>query len=335
MTMIECIFTVDYEIYGNGEGSLKDLVYEPAKSLAAIFRRWNARFVTFVEVAELEMMEAYCADDAIERVKAQIREFYEDGFELGLHLHPQWYNARYKNGKWLLDYTEYNLCRLSRERITKIVDRSISYLRKILDAPDFVPFSFRAGNWLFQPTRTAARILADRGIKVDSSVFKGGLQYMHQLDYRMALENGYYWIFKDRADVPDPGGTLLELPIYTEMVRPWQLVTGKRVRLQRKSRSPLSVRMENLYRVLDYLRLWQPLKLDFCRMTSEQLNDMFCRIVQEDENDPQTFRPIVAIGHTKDFVDSEAIESLFKFLNKQSINITSFIDVYSKCIFSS
>ena len=28
--MIECIFTIDYEIYGNGEGSLQQLVYEPA-----------------------------------------------------------------------------------------------------------------------------------------------------------------------------------------------------------------------------------------------------------------------------------------------------------------
>lgn len=35
--MLECIFTIDYEIYGNGEGSLKELVYEPAKHLKAIF----------------------------------------------------------------------------------------------------------------------------------------------------------------------------------------------------------------------------------------------------------------------------------------------------------
>ena len=31
--MIECIFTIDYEIYGNGEGSLKELVFEPASVL--------------------------------------------------------------------------------------------------------------------------------------------------------------------------------------------------------------------------------------------------------------------------------------------------------------
>ena len=52
--MIECIFTIDYEIYGNGEGSLQELVYEPAQRLMVVFEEWDARFVNFVEVAELD-----------------------------------------------------------------------------------------------------------------------------------------------------------------------------------------------------------------------------------------------------------------------------------------
>ena len=51
--MIECIFTIDYEIYGNGQGSLQELVYEPARRLMDIFQRADARFVAFVEAAEL------------------------------------------------------------------------------------------------------------------------------------------------------------------------------------------------------------------------------------------------------------------------------------------
>ena len=46
-TMIECIFTIDYEIYGNGEGSLKELVYEPAEKLMAIFREMECAFRAF------------------------------------------------------------------------------------------------------------------------------------------------------------------------------------------------------------------------------------------------------------------------------------------------
>ena len=63
--MIECIFTVDYEIYGNGEGSLRELVLEPAEKLKIIFRKHNARFVVFVEAAELEIIGSERADQAI------------------------------------------------------------------------------------------------------------------------------------------------------------------------------------------------------------------------------------------------------------------------------
>ena len=110
--MIECIFTIDYEIFGSGEGSLRELVYEPTERLKAIFNKSQARFVTFVEAAEIEMIEAKGTDPAIDLVKRQIRDLYSEGFEIGLHLHPQWYNARYENGRWQLDYSEYNLCTL-------------------------------------------------------------------------------------------------------------------------------------------------------------------------------------------------------------------------------
>ena len=43
--MVECVFTLDYEIYGNGTGALRELVYEPAERLRHMFGKWNARFV--------------------------------------------------------------------------------------------------------------------------------------------------------------------------------------------------------------------------------------------------------------------------------------------------
>ena len=75
--MIHIIFTIDYEIFGNGEGSLRELVYEPAEKLMALFRKWNARFVVFVEVAELEVMEAEGTDPAIGVVKAADTGFFQ------------------------------------------------------------------------------------------------------------------------------------------------------------------------------------------------------------------------------------------------------------------
>jgi hypothetical protein len=325
--MIECIFTIDYEISGNGEGSLRTLVYEPAERLRTIFRKWNAKFVPFVEVAELERIESEGTDPAIDLVKQQIRYFYDNDFEIGLHLHPQWYNARYENGRWFLDYSEYNLCALHRERIVEIVDRSLAYLRNTIGVAGFTPFSFRAGNWLFKPTRPAADVLAERGIKVDSSVFKGGVRHQHQLDYRRALKNGSYWKFRDHADVPDPEGVLLELPIYTQMVPLWKMLDAKRVNPQHIGIGGA----KKLHRLLDFLRFWHPLKLDFCSLTIDELTRMMERIIGEDKQDPTSFRPVVAIGHTKELVDFETVDSFLSHLHRKGIPVSTFKEVYEKC----
>ena len=201
--MMECIFSLDYEMYGNGEGSLRELVYEPAEKIRAIFKKWNASCVIFVEAAELEILRLTGTDPAIDLVEQQIREFYKEGFEIGLHIHPQWYNARNQSGIWLMDYSEYNLATLSAERIRTIIMRAIQYIRKVIEDPTFVPISFRAGNWLFQPTEIIASVLAEYGVRIDSSVYKGGVQRQHRLDYRRALKNGYYWSFTEDVNVPD------------------------------------------------------------------------------------------------------------------------------------
>lgn len=329
--MIECIFTIDYEIYGNGEGSLEELVYEPAYKLMNIFEKADAKIVVFVEAAELEKIEAFDSDPAINKVKHQVQELHSKYHEIALHLHSQWCDARYKDGKWELDYSEYNLCALPKERIVQIVKGSINYLQSILATPDFKPFSFRAGNWLLQPTATAAKVLAEQGIKIDSSVFKGGVQHQHKLDYRRSKRNGYYWKFQNDVNTPDPDGTLLEIPIYTQMVPFWKMATKKRVGLQQKGSSDARTAKQRLYRLQDMTRFWHPLKFDFCRMTINELTRMVDTVIKEDQQNPSKYRPLVAIGHTKDLVDFETVEFFLSYLGRNGIAISTFEEVYDKC----
>jgi peptidoglycan/xylan/chitin deacetylase (PgdA/CDA1 family) len=331
--MIQFVFTVDYEIYGNGQGSLRDLVYEPAEKLKAIFRRHGARFVVFVEAAELEAIEAQHADDAIEDVKRQIRGLHGDGFEIGLHIHPQWYNARYINKGWQLDYGEYNLCLLPLERIDRCIGRSISFLRKILADPGYVPFSFRAGNWLLQPTAGVAKLLARHGIKMDSSVYKGGRQSRHGLDYRRALSNGYFWRFSEDVNVPDPAGILVEIPTFTRMVPIWKMFTAKRIGLQQKAASRLPARQGPLTRLKDYARLCHPMKLDFCRMSTKEMLRLFDPELVKDHKDPSLYRPIVAIGHTKDLIDLNSVELFLSYLQKNGIPVSTFKEFPATIVF--
>lgn len=330
--MIECVLTVDYEIYGNGNGSLNELVLEPADQLMAISQKLDARLVFFVETAELEAIENAGTDQAIHAVRRQIRNLYKDGFEIGLHLHPQWCTARFDQGRWQLNYKEYNLCTLPEARVEEIIDRGISYLQKVLGIPDFTPLSFRAGNWLLQPSGTVAKVLAKRGAGIDSSVFKGGLQYQHGLDYRKALKNGFFWRFTEDVNIPDPQGCLLELPIYSRMVPTWKVFTGKRIGLQQKAALGGHDQKKDIGRIRDFIRFRHPLKLDFCRMTSDELRQMVDTVLAEDKEDPDTFRPLVAIGHTKDLKGTRTTEFLLKYLKSNGIPVSLFRDIYPNCV---
>ncbi len=328
--MIEVIFTLDYEIYGNGEGSLKELVYEPAEKLREIFKSHKARFVLFPEVLELEAIEREKADPYIVLVTKQIKQLYEEGFEVGLHIHPWWYNAQRKKGTWTLDYSEYNLCTLPTERIIQILDKTLRYLKVLLGDGGHTPLSYRAGHLLFQPTQPVAGLLAERGIKVDSSVYKGGRWNQRGQDYRQALKNGYYWKFSEDVNRCDAKGALLELPIYTQMVPSWRMINKKRGGFQAGGSSGLQVGKKILNRLGDFARFRYPLKLDFCSMARDELTRTIDRVFKEDQQDPYSLRPLIAIGHTKEIVDFEVVDSLLSYLDQKRIPVATFERVYEK-----
>jgi hypothetical protein len=240
--MIEVIFTLDYEIYGDGIGSLRELILEPAESLMKIFEKWHYPLVIFVEVAELKRIFQEKSDRDIEAVFNQIRELNGQGHEIALHLHPQWSGAKYQNGRWEVDLSEYYLCSLPEERIREIISDGIKFLRFILRKTDYVPISFRAGNWLFQPTQPVARILCEYGIKIDSSVFKGGRFKAYGVDYRKAGRNGFFWRFWEDVAEPDPQGQMIEIPIYTSLVPFWKCFPEKGFRLKKKVRKKVNGR---------------------------------------------------------------------------------------------
>ncbi len=305
--MIEFIFTIDYEIYGNGEGSLRELVLEPTEQLMSVFKEWNSVFVVFAEALEFRRIQEFQADPSISQVAAQIRRLHEEGFEIGLHLHPWWYNARRENGCWYLDWSERNICASSPERMDEIVRSAIEYLREAVGDASFAPLSFRGGLWLMQPTKTLAEVLFRNGIQVDSSLFKGGRIKDLGLDYRPSLRNGWYWHFGDDINRASPEGMLLELPIHTELVPFWKMLSTKRLGLHRKvpagrNGAPLQNRWT------DFARFTYPRKLDFCRMNFDELSSAMNRILREERENPELYKPVVAIGHSKDLVDFETVK---------------------------
>jgi peptidoglycan/xylan/chitin deacetylase (PgdA/CDA1 family) len=320
--VIECIFTLDYEIYGNGQGSLRDVVLDPTQRLAEVFQEFDAPFVVFAEAVEFARIEEAQSDPDSARVRAQLRELRAAGSEIGLHLHPWWARARHEDGRWCLDWSERSICALQPERVEAIVSGAIRYLRESLNDPHFTPLSFRSGLWVMQPTSVIAQVLTRYGVEVDSSLFKGGRVRGLGLDYRPAMANGNSWRFSDDVNVPDPHGDLLEIPIHTQMVPFWRMLGGKRLKLHSKTRktsegSPLPRDWR------DFVRLRYPRKLDFCRMTFAEMREAITEVLEE-EQERKERSPIVAIGHSKDFVDPDAVRFFLAFLQERGVAVTTF-----------
>jgi hypothetical protein len=57
---------------------------------------------------------------------------------------------------------------------------------------------------------------------------------------------------------------------------------------------------------------------------------MFDREIEEDRRNPTPFRPLVAIGHTKDLADLDTIESSLACLQSHGIPVSTFADVHDK-----
>jgi len=327
--MIEFVFTLDYEIYGNGEGSLRELVLDPTRKLEELFRAFGARFVVFAEAVELPKIEEAGSDPDSAGVRAQLRELRAAGHEIALHLHPWWANGRYERGHWRLDWSERNICVLSPERVNAIVSGAIRYLRDALEDPGFSPVSFRSGLWAMQPTAVMTNALTGHGIRVDSSVFKGGRVNALGLDYRRAHKNGGVWRFTRDVNVPEASGALWEIPIHTQMVPFWRMLGVKRLTLQH--RVPSSVNGSPLTRRWsDFLRLRYPRKLDFCRMTFDEMRAAVERDIRRRRAGQEVPAPFVAIGHSKDLVDFDAIERFLVYLRENDVPVNTFAGLLSR-----
>jgi len=327
--MIYVAFSLDYEIYGNGSGDLNKLVISPTEKMIKIFSDYNVKFTNFVECGSLYMFKNIYNID-LNNINKQILQLYANGHEIGLHIHPQWFNSEYKNNQYFLNFSEVNLCTLSSEKIKSYLKKSISYLNSVI-GEDYVPISFRSGLWLMQPSQPISGILYELGIRIDSSLFKGGVFKNYNVDYSRSIKNSYYWKFSKDVNIPDPDGILYEFPIYSKMSFILKSFNRKKINISLKRPNfNKKTKLSTLYNSLKTFRLYNPTKLDFCKLTFKEMINMLKREIELDKKDYNTLRPIVFIGHSKNLFDVNTIKLTLDYLMNNNIQIGTFQNYFNK-----
>ena len=223
--MLNVIFTLDYEIHGNGAGCPSELMVEPTRRMMDLFDRYGAKLTIMADVAEILKFQEYKEktgrdDYHYEAIAEQLREAVRRGHDVQLHLHASYFNARHENGRWEQDWSEYNFAGLPLDRLNEIVRIGKQYLEALLQpiAPAYQCTVFRAANWAVSPSRNVVRALIKNGIHVDTSVFKyGRREGIVSFDYSNAHSDLVPWpVAGDDVCRRDDAGKLFEIPIYCE-----------------------------------------------------------------------------------------------------------------------
>src|SRR5262249_59510414 len=124
--MLQVLFTLDYEIHGNGEGCPHELMVEPTVRLLNLFDDFGAKLTIMADVGEILKFKEYAEQhgkDAFHysAIVAQLQDAVRRGHDVQLHLHPSYFNAKHDGHRWAQDWSEYNFAALSEERLNHLV----------------------------------------------------------------------------------------------------------------------------------------------------------------------------------------------------------------------
>lgn len=332
--MMNVIFTLDYEIHGNGEGCPHELMVEPTGRLLRLFDEYGAKLTIMADVAEILKFKEFAIqtgrdDFHYHDIAAQLQNAVRGGHDVQLHIHASYFNARHDGQRWLQDWSEYDFAGLSLERLYEIVRQGKTELESLLQPmnPDYRCFVFRAANWSVNPGRNVIQALLNNGIKVDTSIFKYGRRKgIVNFDYTSAESELIPWrVGKDDFCSRDDQGKLWEFPIYSENRllgaflspnRLYRVAQSRRHRISENSTESANrvqhSAKESLLGKLSMIAKKHAWKADFNQCTGRQLIGALRRAERKYGTQTRNL-PMVLIGHSKLFTRSNE-KSLSPFL---------------------
>ncbi len=339
--MFRILFTLDYEIHGNGEGDPQTLLVDRTNRLMNLFDKYGAILTIMADVAEIlkfkEYFEKFGKDDySYVKIVKQLKNAVARGHDVQLHIHPSYFNAKYRNNKWYQDYSEYNLAELEKNRISEIIKLSKNYLENILreEHPQYNCIAFRSANWAINPPKNIVQALIKNKIQIDTSVFKYGKSNgIVNFDYSNAYSALRPWpIDENNVCKYDKNGKLFEFPIYCEkrsvlaffsLTRLFNLLQTN-IHSVRKETQPLvdqyktQTKQFKLIKLTKYLNKF-PWKADFNQCTGNQLISCLQRIKNKYNSDSKEY-PFVLIGHSKLFtkINECSLKSFLEYVDKNS-----------------
>ena len=238
---MKLILTFDYELFGDGTGDIFTHMIEPTNTILNMCDDHGIKTTLFFEMLEyIHLKEEWNKSNRmgytrnpIEAIEHQIKQAATNGHDIQLHIHPQWYNATFKDGKWELDFTHWRLggFRASHKYgVKELISECKTELEKLIIPvkPDYKCIALRAGGYNIMPSDEVYKAMCQVGLTVDSSVYPGGYEIgnLSNYDYRNVSNEFNCW-WASQADIRIPSKEqkeILEVPIFALPVSRWKRI---------------------------------------------------------------------------------------------------------------
>lgn len=318
---MKILLTLDYELCLNDfVGTVDECLIVPMQKFHQVCDLFGVRATIFVDAAYLYMLDKLHTQwpmlkEDYEKVKENIQWLEEQGYDIELHIHPQWYYSIYNETGWHLDWNHYKLSTAPYEESLVLFTESKNLLDSIIGRKTI---AFRAGGYSIQQFNYQD-CFKRNGIIADSSVFTNNkvLTETHYYNYVGAPANTYR--FTDCITSPDSIGVFYEFPIGVGKFPFVQYMRKKRRIAQHSSqrwgnggaeqnRSLYERIMKNIHRFKNGFALTKYPSASVDCDTYGLLEDIF---VQNKENDILTI-----IGHPKN-ISASSMDYLKNFIYKR------------------
>jgi hypothetical protein len=326
--------THDWELRGDGSGDIEQIQFAPLRQLQKIYAKFGARTTFLPDVMQqlrFRQLESRHPElkELADSWDEHVRTAFRQGHDIQLHLHPQWLNARYENGRWQMD-GDWSILKYDREVAYAMLADTKKYLENLLRPVDatYRCLAFRAGALAAAPSDHLFESIIELGIELDVSI-AGGVFVNNQtlqLDYRNCEESflPFYPVMKDARRVSTQREPIVCVPLNhfygsrREVMRQNISLASQRLRQRQKRHEPVSSRTALDPRGSTVGKVYEKLILptvkrkhfvsDTGRLNYPLLQEMLEAIRERAAASGLSKLPVVLTNHPKDIRDIAAIE---------------------------
>lgn len=348
--MKQILLTLDYELFGNGSGNVFEHMIYPTERMLEIAKKHVAKITFFFEVIEYwRLKEEWDAGNSmgyktnpITAIEKQICEAVKDGHDVQLHLHPQWVDAKWLNGCWVVNMDDWRLGeykKVGEDSLDELLRRGKETLEQMIRPikSDYVCNALRAGGYCIQPSGEIVKSMRKYGFRYDSSVYPGGYEdgQLQRFDFRGLPDDIGWWYCLDKVEKSVSKETeIVELPIVgMEVTRFMKFMSIDRVIGLLKNRGHMSQMLEaktttshkkaSLKDKIKFFFQKECQTWDFCLLSKSMHEAFLCKVEEQKER-----TVFVMVGHPKSLLaNGKNMDWLLREMRRRNYQCVTIRDI--------